>query len=375
MSSSTLNLREQPNTSGKILKRLVKSDKIDIYGYVQDSNWYFCSYKGTDGYVSAQYINVTGTPNTDPGTDTGTDPGTDTGTDVTGGVTGVITGSGVSLRSNPSTSRGTILAKLDLNTQVSILSEVGNYYAVVVNSKQGYVSKTYVRVTSTGSSSNGSDNSGTDNSGTASQGNGVTTGSVNLRSGAGTSYSILARLAKDTKLTLYSLSNGWYKVNANGKTGYVSADYVKKTQGSSNSSSGSTSTGGQTWSGVVVNEWVRMRSTPDLSTQNNIVGTYPVGTPITILAQSGSFYLVSVDSVQGYMHKDYVQITGENASTQRGVTTASVYLRGGPGSSYKVITTLSKGMSITILSSSGEYYQAQAGSYTGYLVKKYVSVQ
>ena len=445
VTSSTLNFRAAANTSGTIIARLTKGNKIDIYGYVQDSTWYYCSYNGTDGYVSAQYVKLTGTPST--GTNTGSNTGSDTGTDVSGGATGVVLANGISMRSDPSASRGTILARLNQNTQVSVLSTVGDYYLVAVNGQQGYVLKTYVRITSTGSSSgssngsttvqgygvttgsvnfrkgagtgyaiitklsqgteltiygksngwyyvsangqtgyvssdyvketqSGSSSSDTSSPSSSTQGSGVTTGSVNLRSGPSTGHTILARLAKGTELTIYGSSNGWYSVAANGKTGYISGDYVKVTStGSSSTSSGGTPATGKTWSGVVVNEWVRMRSSTDLSSQNNIVGTYDVGTQVTILGQTGDFYLVSVNGKQGYMHKDYVQVTGENASTISGVTSANVYLRQGPGSGYSVLTTLAKGTGLVILGSSGDYYQAQAGSYTGYLVKKYVTVQ
>ena len=99
---------------------------------------------------------------------------------------------------------------------------------------------------------------------------------------------------------------------------------------------------------------------------------------MTILAQTtNGFYQVVVNGVNGYMHKDYVKIVGETeaASTATGTTTANVYLRAKASSTGSVLTTVPKGATLTILGSSGEYYQAQYGSKTGYLVKKYVSVR
>lgn len=55
----------------------------------------------------------------------------------------------------------------------------------------------------------------------------VTEDNLNFRSGPGTSYTSLAKLARGTKLTLFTLSNGWYEVGLeDGRVGYVSADYV-----------------------------------------------------------------------------------------------------------------------------------------------------
>ncbi len=369
VTSSTLNFRDQPATSGKILQRLTKGDNISIYGYVQNSTWYYCSANGVDGYVSAQYVKLTGTPGNTGNTDTG-NTDTSANPDVSGGAKGVITASGVNLRTNPSTSRGTVITKLDANTQVTVLGESGDYYAIQAGSTQGYILKTYVRITSSGASSE-----------PAVQGYGQTTGNVNFRSGPSTSNSILSKLSKGTAVTIYSSANGWYYVSVNGTMGYLSGDYVKVT-GSAETGSAGTSGGTTTtvWTGVVVNEYVRMRSTPDLSTQNNIIANYDVGTQVTILGQTGDFYLVTMNGTMGYMHKDYVKVTGQQTvnsgtSATTGVTTATVYLRSGPSTGKSIVTTLKKGVTIVILGSEGDWYQAQAGSYTGYLVKKYVSVQ
>ena len=55
---------------------------------------------------------------------------------------------------------------------------------------------------------------------------GTITGSgVNLRSGAGTSYSSIATLGKNTSVTLTGETGNWYKVQYGSRTGYVSKDY------------------------------------------------------------------------------------------------------------------------------------------------------
>lgn len=56
------------------------------------------------------------------------------------------------------------------------------------------------------------------------------TSSLNVRSGAGTSNSIITTLSKGNKVNVYSvLSNGWLRVKTpNGKIGYASGNYIKK---------------------------------------------------------------------------------------------------------------------------------------------------
>ena len=51
---------------------------------------------------------------------------------------------------------------------------------------------------------------------------------LNVRSGPGSSYEKVASLANGNKVTILAVENGWFKIDyGNGKTGYVSADYVK----------------------------------------------------------------------------------------------------------------------------------------------------
>ncbi len=449
VNSSTLNFRDQPTTSGKILARLTKGNVVNIYGYVQNSTWYYCNSNGVDGYVSAQYVTLTGTPDTSDSPGKPNNNSTPVITPETAapvsGTIGTVIQSEIAIRSNPSSSRGTVVATLKRNTQVAVVGQSGSYYAVQVNNLQGYVHKDSLTLSS-GNSSNNSGGTGGSNTGTVGgsgtttasvnfrkgpgtsydsikmlskgtkltvlalengwykvdvngttgyiskayvtlddsaspttggstdtvTGTGTTTGSVNFRKGPGTSYASIKMLSKGTKLTIYSLESGWYKVDVNGTTGYVSKDFVKLDSGSSGG------TGSTTWVGEVYREWVRMRSTPDLSSQNNVIGDYDVGTRVTIIAQTtNGFYQVVVNGVTGYMHKDYVKIVGETeaASTAAGTTTANVYLRAKASSTGTVLTTIPKGSTLSILGSSGVYYHAQYGSLTGYLVQRYVSVR
>lgn len=51
--------------------------------------------------------------------------------------------------------------------------------------------------------------------------------SLNVRSGAGTNYSILGKLANNSKVTIVAkFNNGWLKIKFNNGYGYVSGDYI-----------------------------------------------------------------------------------------------------------------------------------------------------
>lgn len=64
----------------------------------------------------------------------------------------------------------------------------------------------------------------------------VTASSLNMRSGAGTSYKVVGSISKGTKITTSSSkkvgSTTWYKTTSGGKTGWVSGKYLSKVSGS-----------------------------------------------------------------------------------------------------------------------------------------------
>lgn len=51
--------------------------------------------------------------------------------------------------------------------------------------------------------------------------------SLNMRSGPTTAFPIIDQLARNTVVTIIGENGGWYKVTVNGKTGWLSAGYVK----------------------------------------------------------------------------------------------------------------------------------------------------
>ena len=59
----------------------------------------------------------------------------------------------------------------------------------------------------------------------------VTCSSLNVRSGAGTSYRKIGSLSYNQKVTIVSTVNGWYKIKYGSGYGYVSADYIKTSTG------------------------------------------------------------------------------------------------------------------------------------------------
>ena len=51
---------------------------------------------------------------------------------------------------------------------------------------------------------------------------------LHVRAGSSTSHDIISRVYNGQSLNVIGEENGWYKINMNGKTGFVSGEFVSK---------------------------------------------------------------------------------------------------------------------------------------------------
>jgi len=135
----------------------------------------------------------------------------------------VITADAVNFRSGPSTSYSSI-GKFNKGDKVEYLGESGSWIKVKYSNKTGYVYGEYVEKYSSSTTKY------------------VNTTSLNFRSGPSTSYSVIGKLSSGAKVEVISTSNGWSKIKYDGKTGYVSSEYLSSNApDDSNSTSSSVS--------------------------------------------------------------------------------------------------------------------------------------
>ena len=78
----------------------------------------------------------------------------------------------------------------------------------------------------------------------------VTTSRLNVRKGPSTKYSRMGSLYKNKSVTILDSKGNWYKINFNGKQGWVSKDYIK-VSGNNTSQSSSQNNSNNSQSNVV----------------------------------------------------------------------------------------------------------------------------
>ena len=201
----------------------------------------------------------------------------------------------------------------------------------------------------------------------------ITTARVHFRTGAGTNYSSMGVLDTGVKVSYISESGNWTKVQYNSKTGYICSDYLKKES--------STSTTTNTMY-VTASAGLNLRKGP--STSYAVIKTLSKGTEVTVVSSSNGWSKVNVGGVSGYVSSDYLSSTkpstgssSSNESTSNSTstmyTTDRLNLRKGAGTSYSVITTLDKGIAVTVHSSSNGWSKVSVNGMTGYVSSSYLS--
>lgn len=294
VNADSLYLRQSPG--GAVITTLSKGTTVAVLN--NSSSWYKVSVNGKEGYVSGEYL--TGTTATDVALGTGT----------------VKCSSSVNFRSAPNTS-STSYGELKNGTKVNVVGVSSGWYKVTYNGKTGYIHPDYITLASSSAGTAiAPSNTVTSTTGTA--GTVKCSSSVNLRSEANTSSSILAELKNGTKITVVSTANGWCKVTYSGKTGYIKQDYVSTTGSASNNTSASTGTAAV----VKCSSTVNFRSAA--STSSTILGELKNGTAVTVLSTSNGWSKVSYAGKTGYISADYLVTASSGTAISPSNTAASV---------------------------------------------------
>ena len=170
----------------------------------------------------------------------------------------------------------------------------------------------------------------------------TTTANVNLRSGAGLSYSAKGSVNENTVLMVTSTKNSeWYKVKlADGTTGYIYSEYLKSTPYTKKSTSATatptaaatatstatatpkatsttapTAAPSETYYKVTATSGLNVRSAA--SSSADIVDVLSYDAIVTLVEKtSSSWYKVKTSSTTGYVSTDYIELYNPTATEE-----------------------------------------------------------
>ena len=293
-----------------------------------------------------------------------------TGTIKVNGALNVRSGAGTSY---------SVIGSLSNGAKVEIVETSGSWYKIKYGSGYGYVSKDYVTVSSTSNSDSSSSSNNNTSTTTTQSGTVKVNGALNVRSGAGTSYSVIGSLSNGAKVEIVETSGSWYKIKYGSGYGYVSKDYVTvsstSNSDSSSSSNNNTSTT-TTQSGTVkVNGALNVRS--GAGTSYSVIGSLSNGAKVEIVETSGSWYKIKYGSGYGYVSKDYILVNtrsiAENTISREGTAvTLSLKVRDESNYEANVMGTIAMGEKVSVIEDNGEWSKIQYNDTIGYILNEYV---
>ena len=398
-SNSTLNVRTSPNTSSSVVTKIAANTKVEV---LSDSNgWSKIKVNGKQGYVASKYLSDTvstvkeSTPKADATPKVSTK---ETKTETM--YVNVDQGSSLNMRNKPSNS-GSVIVKLAKGVEVTAYSDSNGWTKVKVYGKEGYVATKYLSKTKSATSvtdkTNTNSSSGTVAKTTTKYVNVDKNSTLNMRSSASTSGSVVTKLSSGTKVTVTSESKGWAKITVSGKTGYVSTSYLTTT--APNTQSGSTDAPKDPvketptvtkYVNVDKNSTLNMRSSA--STSGSVVTKLSSGTKVTVTSESKGWAKITVSGKTGYVSTSYLTTTAPN--TQSGSTDApkdpvketptvtkyvnvdknsTLNMRASASTSGSVVTKLSRGTAVTVISESKGWTKITASGKTGYVSSSYLT--
>jgi len=127
----------------------------------------------------------------------------------------------------------------------------------------------------------------------------VTASALNIRSGPSTEYDKVGLVYRDDRLVvLEKTSEDWYKVNFQGKEGYVSTEYLKDVLKAENFNA----------TGKLIANSVRIRSGP--STDHSSIGLLSKDTTVNVIGINNGWYKLKLTDGFGYVRSDFIKITG-----------------------------------------------------------------
>ncbi|MFJ8415984.1 SH3 domain-containing protein [Bacillus paramycoides] len=202
---------------------------------------------------------------------------------------------------------------------------------------------------------------------------------LHVRAGSSTSHDIITRVYNGQSLNVIGEENGWFKINHNGQTGYVSGEFVSKNGATNNN----VSTGGNN---KVTADVLRVRTGP--STSSSVSGRVYEGQTLNVIGQENGWVKIKHNGQVGYVSSQFVsgassntgstnsnnnEATVQPASGNYTVNVSSLRVRTGPSTSHPTVGSVKQGQVVQVVGEVQDWFKINYAGQTAYLSKDYVT--
>ncbi len=350
-------------------------------------SWFRVTYNGKNGWISSGYCkkyveNIVENPTTNKVASVG-----DKVEIANADAVNFRTGAGTSYAKIGTIPRGTVVTVEEIS---------GNWFRVNYNGKDGWFSSGYCKKyveSNVEPSTPSTPADGTKIKVTAAV-------AVYLRTGAGASYNLIGSVPGGAILTVIESKDGWYRVNYDGKTGWITSRYTEKYTETTPSTPSTPSTpvtpsqptaiaAGDT---VKITAAVAVNLRTGASTSFQSIGTIPRDAVVTVKEVSGGWCRTEYKGKSGWFVSQYCVKQTQNTPVVPDVpavdepeqevstsykagdsvkTICKVYLRSGTSKDFEAIDVIAKAAVLKVEEVSGEWIRVSWNGKTGWMCSLY----
>lgn len=309
VTADVLRVRTAPNTSSSVSGRVYEGQTLNVIG--QENGWVKINHNGQVGYVSGEFVSGV-SANTGSSNNNTNNNNQESVKPASGNYT--VNVSSLRVRTGPSTSHTTV-GSVTKGQVVQVVGEVQDWFKINYAGQTAYVSKDYV--TKGGSSDNATQGNNQNNN----QNNNVTvqTGgtyvvnatSLRVRTGPATYHSVIGGVLNGTTLNVIGSEGSWFKVNYQGKTGYVSSEFMKFVKGGTTTPE-QPKQPEQPNQGAIGDYYINASALNVRSgegTNYRIIGALPQGQKVQVISENSGWSKINYNGQTGYIGTRYLSKT------------------------------------------------------------------
>lgn len=187
---------------------------------------------------------------------------------------------------------------------------------------------------------------------------------VNLRQQATQYSTLLGSYTRGTWMTITGESGNWYYVTApDGKTGYMSKNYVQVHQPVYAAVAAVTN--------PKASSFLNLRAAPSYGAK--VLGIYYNTCPAVLMDYANGWYHVRVGATEGYFREEYLVTIGSAVAYSTELATvvtpnnSGLNLRTGPGMGYSSIMQFNGGQYVMVLQQGNGWWKVSAGGQVGFM--------
>ncbi|WP_125929109.1 SH3 domain-containing protein [Bacillus canaveralius] len=363
ITASTLNVREGPGLSSKVVGKVKNGEKYSVKKV--DGDWIQIKLdNGRNGWVANWHVS--------------SDLKNSAERVAATSGTGSVTTDGLRMRKGPGT-EFQVVAVLSNGQTVDILETNDNWTKIKTPDGEGWISKEYLTETAAPDQEKKRTNKSGKKSGTA------TVNLLNVRDQPSRQSSVVKKLEDGETFQIVSEKDGWMEISISGQTGWVSSEYVATNSRSKTKKamekSAAPDSNGVTATATADNLQVRAEGTFEAE----VISSISKGEEYPILEEKNNWTKIEYESgSSGWVASWYLSKSARKSSkaTKEEIKNSAVTIlhdgtniRSKPGVDHSVISRADQGTSFQVASMKNDWYEIElSNGSTGFIAGWLVSV-